>query len=121
MGHALANAVLKDNLMVQWNDNPMVEWNDAGIHSVGTSDLKFSVITGYINIPPPSRLATQDQDYRNLSPTVDCVCLCQCKVVMRPCLDSIDLLPEKKIIQSVTSFSSLDQMTPNSASFIHTF
>lgn len=54
MGHALANAVLKDNLMVQWNDNPMVEWNDAGIHSVGTSDLKFSVITGYINIPPPS-------------------------------------------------------------------
>lgn len=76
--------------MIQWNDDPMVVWNDAGRHRAGTSESEVFCNNRQHKYHP------QGQDYRNLSPTVDCVCLCQCKVVMRPCLDSIDLLPEKK-------------------------
>jgi hypothetical protein len=71
-------------------------------------NLEFSVILNSTNIPPPAGI------------TGISVGLSQCKVLMRPCLDSIDLQSGKKNNSECDFFSSLVQMTSKLWSFIHT-
>lgn len=53
----LANPVLKDNPMVQWNDDPIVAWNDAGIHRAGTSESEVLCNNRQHKYPPCPHMA----------------------------------------------------------------